>query len=156
MGSLEAYAAFLKAQGFNAVRVPLSADVVLGRASCGIAGVYTSHNPHLEGLGYLEILESFVELLGAHSLLVLLDVHNMAAGDWPEHGWPAAHVDPLAAVQALEATWDGLTERFCDPSKWWHVFAADLCAVRFRARRAAKVQHAVPTSRVRSPVAQEE
>ena len=126
-GPLSEYASFLKQQGFNAVRIPLAADAVLAdRAHCMNPGIYTDHNGVLEGKSYLDILEVFLDVLSEHGLLVLLDVHNMRAGELPERGWPANGEDVADSVSDLFSTWGLLAQRFCSPHRFWHVFAADL------------------------------
>ena len=127
-GPLSAYADFLKFHGFNAVRMPLAADAVIAdrRARCLNQGIYVTNNPELEGLSYLTVVERFIELLGEHGLLVLLDVHNMRAGEWPEQGWPATPLGATEGISTLRTTWRILAKRFCNPRRFWNVFAADL------------------------------
>ena len=61
----------------------------------------------------------FVELLGEYGILVLLDMHVVEAGKWPDGGT----VDANGESQ-LRAAWEVLAKRLCDPRKYWHVFAA--------------------------------
>ena len=57
-------------------------------------------------------------MLGEHGMLVLLDVHNMRAGEWPERGWPAtASGDAAEAAEELGFVWNGLAERLCETER---------------------------------------
>ena len=98
VGFIGDYADFLVAHGFNAVRIPLAqAEVLRGEqggggrpgvdqpnaASCLRPNVYTTHNPTLHGLSYLDGLAHWIRMLGEKGLLVLLDAHVEAAGKSP-------------------------------------------------------------------------
>lgn len=77
--SLSQLAAWVKAQGINAIRLPLAVDAVLesaggATAKCQNDGVYYNHNRHFMGLPYVEQVERFVRILGEHGLLVMLDM----------------------------------------------------------------------------------
>ena len=55
------YMAFLKQHHFNAIRVPLAADAVLGTRNClNDDGVYYTHNYEFMGLSYIDQLGLFV------------------------------------------------------------------------------------------------
>lgn len=64
-------ASFLKANGFNAVRIPLAADALLGTAAClPPDSVYWQHNMELAGsLSYTDILEKWIDVLGDYGAL---------------------------------------------------------------------------------------
>jgi aryl-phospho-beta-D-glucosidase BglC (GH1 family) len=154
---VEIGAAFLRKNGFNAVRVPLAVSALLDKspdAGClpaplagsvsdddlpaaeasilaapgvtfvqsgndGATRGYKTNNPTFVQLGYLRLLERFVTTLGDHGLLVMLDLHASKAGVWPDDGkeyFPGN----------LRLAWQTLTRRFCDPVRYWNVFAADL------------------------------
>lgn len=120
-GPLGEYADFLRANGFNAVRVPLAVDNVLGTSVCSNDGVYSDHNPHLMGLSYVEQLAWFVTLLRDKGLLVMLDAHVFAAGVWPDQGTLGAQ-----SLFELKAAWAVLAKRFCDAATFWNVVCAQI------------------------------
>lgn len=123
---LEDYAAFLRKHGFNAVRIPLAVDALTGLMDHPCLIIPAEHkvaargnNPHLYGLTYLDGLARFVELLGNRGILVLLDMHVVEAGKWPDGG----SVDANGEAQ-LRAAWQLVAQRLCDPRAYWNVFAA--------------------------------
>lgn len=102
----------LERERFNAVRLPLAVDAVNSppdggcmpielRAGSRLAGTplsfvigshhdrkagYGHHNPTWVGLSYLDEVKQLVTLLGKHRILVMLDLHAMVAGKWPDDG----------------------------------------------------------------------
>jgi hypothetical protein len=123
---LEDYAAFIREHGFNAVRIPLAADAMTGLMDHPCLILPAEHkvaargnNPDFYGLTYLDEVARFVELLGEYGILVLLDMHVVEAGKWPDGG----SVDANGEAQ-LRAAWQLLAKRLCDPRKYWNVFAA--------------------------------
>ena len=116
------YMAFLKRNNFNAIRVPLAADAVLGQRNClSDDGVYYTHNYEFMGLSYIEQLGLFVQKARDAGLLVLLDIHVAQAGKWPDGGM----LGP-SGFETLRQAWSALAELLCPPSLYWNVFAADL------------------------------
>lgn len=124
---LEDYAAFLREHGFNAVRIPLAADAITSLLDhpCMALGEHNmaarGNNPNLVGVSYVDELAAFVQLLGEQGILVLLDMHVVSAGKWPDGGG----VDADGEAQ-LRAAWEVVAKRLCDPHEYWNVFAADL------------------------------
>ena len=151
LGSL---AAFLKEAGFNAVRLPLAVSALAtdkpdggcmppalailvddavepaagesgltfvggGAGGPGGARSYQQHNDWLLGLSYLQTIAKIITVLGDHGLLVMLDAHAEVAGKWPDEG-------KVGDMAALRTAWTRLTTTFCDPSRYWNVFASDL------------------------------
>ena len=88
------------------------------RSNGGSAQGYKTHNPHYLRLGYLRLLEQFVTTLGDYGLLVMLDLHAGVA----DYGRTMVRSMPPATSNA----WTTLTRVFCDPVRYWNVFAADL------------------------------
>ena len=116
------YMAFLKQHNFNAIRVPLAADAVLGQRNClSDDGVYYTHNYEFMGLSYIEQLGLFVQKARDAGLLVLLDIHVARAGKWPDGGLLGPN-----GFETLRQAWSTLAELLCPPSLYWNVFAADL------------------------------
>ena len=123
---LQDYAEFIRKHGFNAVRMPLAADALTGLMDHPCLILPAEHkvaargnNPDFYGLTYLDEVARFVELLGEYGILVLLDMHVVEAGKWPDGGT----VDANGESQ-LRAAWEVLAKRLCDPRKYWNVFAA--------------------------------
>ena len=119
---IDASMAFLKQHRFNAIRVPLAADAILGQRNClSDSGVYYTHNYDFIGLSYTEQLLLFVQKARDAGLLVLLDIHVARAGQWPDGGLLGPD-----GFDTLRQAWSTLAELLCPPSEYWNVFAADL------------------------------
>ena len=106
--------------------MPLAADALTGLMDHPCLILPAEHkvaargnNPDFYGLTYLDEVARFVELLGEYGILVLLDMHVVEAGKWPDGGT----VDANGESQ-LRAAWEVLAKRLCDPRKYWNVFAA--------------------------------
>lgn len=123
--AIEEVAHWLKESGFNAIRLPLAADALLNPDHpCMLEGDQTKlreHNMALGALGYLGQIGEVVRVAAESGLLVLLDMHVMRAGEWPDGGM----VRPSDKPQ-LFAAWKQLAEAFCDPDDNWNVIGADL------------------------------
>ena len=135
---VEAGAAFLREQGFNAVRIPLAVSALISgqrdgecmptelsakpTAAAGATSGYATHNPTYMGTTYMQMLTKFIQTLGDHGLLVLLDLHVTVAGQWPDDGKIGAAPWP----NNFRRAWALLTAQFCDPFTFWNVMAADL------------------------------
>ena len=123
--SLASVAAWLKQQGFNAVRIPFAADaVVTPRHKClenGNMGGIREQNPQLLVMSYVQQIQEVVKVAGNAGLLVLLDAHVVNAGVWPDGG----KVDKTGRT-ILTNAWQTLAEALCDPERYWNVIGADL------------------------------
>ena len=91
--------ALLRKNGFNALRVPLAID------GCDDTD-----------------LETFVRVAGDHGLLVALNMHTLRPGVANGNGYVGGDdgYDKLKKLLLRRAS------LFCDPVKYWNVFAADL------------------------------
>ncbi len=146
------YAAFLREHGFNAVRVPLAADALtslmdhpcmaLGEKRMAARG----NNPDFLGMSYVDELAQLVKTLGEYGILVLLDMHVVEAGKWPDGGY----VDTDGEAQ-LSAAWQVVARRLCDPHEYWNVFAA---GARWRPRHGFQAPFGRPLTAAALPVAQ--
>mmetsp|Transcript_43460 Transcript_43460/g.98221 ORF Transcript_43460/g.98221 Transcript_43460/m.98221 type:complete len:187 (+) Transcript_43460:1-561(+) len=58
---------------------------------------------------------------GNRGVLIMLDLHSMAPGKWPDDG----RVGTTGRDELIRA-WGLLAEYLCDPVTYWNVFAADL------------------------------
>lgn len=125
--SIESIAAWLHDHGFNAVRVPVAADAILNPSqhACLANGDRESirlHNLALGSLNYLEQIAEVVRVAADAGLLVLLDMHVLSAGHWPDGG----SVTGSAQRGMLLSAWERLAQEFCDEVTFWNVFGADL------------------------------
>ena len=123
---IETIAEWLKEHGFNAIRLPLAADAILSPGHpCMSKGDTTgvrNHNTALGSLTYLDQIAEIVHVAGESGLLVLLDMHVLAAGRWPDGGV----VSDGGPRQRLMDAWDRLADLLCDANDYWNVFGADL------------------------------
>lgn len=72
-------ARWIKANGFNSVRLPWSNEMY--ERDPVIAGHYLAANPELKGKHALEVLDRVIETLGKQGLMVILDNH-VSQADW--------------------------------------------------------------------------
>jgi len=115
-------ARFVASHGFNAVRLPLAADALLGSDACRDDDVYQTYDADIAapGISYVGQVERLALLFAEHGLLLLLDIHVMVAGKWPDSGAVGQEMGTLGAA------WELLATRLCDAKKFWNVFGADL------------------------------
>ena len=122
---IETIAEWLSEQGFNAVRLPLAADAILNpRHPCTLKGdveAVRNRNFAFGSMQYLDQVAELARVAGESGLLVLLDMHVLVAGKWPDGGSVYG-----GGRQQLFSAWDRLAELLCDPDDYWNVFAADL------------------------------
>ena len=123
---IETIAEWLKQAGFNAIRLPLAADALLNPDHpCMLKGDrdgVRNHNTVFGNLNYLDQVAEIARVAGDSGLLVLLDMHVLAAGIWPDGGV----VGSGASRQQLFNAWERLADTFCDAEEYWNVFGADL------------------------------
>jgi aryl-phospho-beta-D-glucosidase BglC (GH1 family) len=114
-----AYLDFAQSHGFNALRMPLAVDNVLGDPEVNKWSL--TADPALQGMRSLQVVERIVRLAARRGLLVMLDMHRLRASVWPTtHGlW----FDEGMPAERLEAAWRKLARRFC---AHWNVVASDL------------------------------
>ena len=110
-------AQFIKDNGFNAVRIPFAADMISAFIVPPLDEDVAATNPELQHQTYLFKVMTIVRALGDAGLLVLLDLHVMEMGVWPDGG-------NVPDVDKLKAAWEYMAESFCDPQEFWNVFAA--------------------------------
>ncbi|KAF8072699.1 Endoglucanase [Scenedesmus sp. PABB004] len=104
---------------FNAVRLPFSAELALNMDARRPGNIDYAANPELKGLTTGQVMDRFVQECAARGLLVLLDLHRLAAAaDIPEL-WYSAEYPEQAVLQA----WRTVVLRY---KPCWNVFAADL------------------------------
>ena len=84
---------FLRTHGFNALRLPLAVDAVVDafrgqnpRCMAPDPGVFYTYNIEWMDLGYLDFIDRMIMTAGNNGILVMLDLHAMEAGKWPDTG----------------------------------------------------------------------
>ena len=110
---------FIKEQGFNAVRIPFAADMVTSFVMPVPVENVDKYNPELSGQSYILQLAAIAEALGDAGLLMLLDLHVLKAGVWPDGG-------SIGDMSALKDAWGMVAETLCDAHQYWNVFAAGI------------------------------
>jgi len=98
----------MQAEGFNAIRLPFSTQVVLDGGTP--SGIDFSLNPDLQGLSGLEIMDRVVDYAGDLGIRVLLDHHRSEAGDGANSGglWYEGQYGEADWIQA----WTTLAQRY--------------------------------------------
>ena len=124
--SISSTAKWLAQQGFNAIRLPLAADAILNPDGhpCTLKGNQEGlriNNMVLGGLSYMKQIGEIAAVASDAGLLVLLDMHVMRAGVWPDGGSVS-----MGDREALLSAWRALATEFCDERLYWNVFGADL------------------------------
>ena len=106
---------FLRANGFNAIRIPFSAELALepGRV------VRVAGEPELDNLGHLARLARFVDLAAQHNLLVMLDMHRLRATGGITELWYDGSTPYPRVLEAWYNVMDALVEK-------WNLFAVDI------------------------------
>ena len=117
---------WLASHDFNAIRLPLAADAILHPTGhpCTLRGDQEGkrrHNLAFGGLTYMKQVEYIVRAAADSGLLVLLDLHVLRAGVWPDGGNVAS-----SQRQDLFAAWEMLATELCDADTFWNVMGADL------------------------------
>ncbi|GBF95880.1 1,4-beta-glucanase [Raphidocelis subcapitata] len=107
------------AEHFNAVRLPFSCELALDMDGKRPGNINYAANPELQGLTTGQVMDRFVEECAKRGLLVMPDMHRLAAAkDIPELWYDAEY--PESSV--LRA-WRTIALRY---KNCWNVFAADL------------------------------
>ena len=108
------YVSFLQAHGFNAVRLPLSAQIVAAR-SHKIANDF-SCGPHYQGWESISILDDVVHRLRNAGIFVMFDMHVITSrthstGLWCDGGQQSTC--SAASERLIFKAWTKLAERYC-------------------------------------------
>ena len=114
---------FLAQNGFNAIRMPIAVSAVLegnSPACMEDGGFYYNENRPLRDMDFPTLIRHVVLEMGKRGILVMLDLHSMGPGLWPDKGV----IGPSESGQLVKA-WSILAEYLC-PTAFWNVFAADL------------------------------
>eukprot|EP00775_Hariotina_reticulata_P006321 gene6321-6556_t len=107
------------AKHFNAIRLPFSAELALNMDSRKPGNIDYAANPKLKGLTSGQVMDKLVQGCASRGLLVLLDMHRLAAAkDIPELWYDSEHSED----KVLQA-WRTIVLRYKDCP---NVFAADI------------------------------
>ena len=115
---------FVEQNNFNAIRIPLAVSAVLegDRPACmEDGGFYYNGARELMGMDFPTLIRHVVLEMGKRGILVMLDLHSMGPGLWPDSGV----VGPEERGSIRDA-WLVLAKLLCHDLKYWNVFAADL------------------------------
>ncbi|KAK9811233.1 hypothetical protein WJX72_000405 [[Myrmecia] bisecta] len=110
---------FLQQNGFNALRIPVSAELSLelDRADTKTINFYV--NPQLKGLSAGGLLDLLVAECARRGILIMLDMHHVSTSGGICELWYDDKLDEAGVICA----WQALALRYKDS---WNVFAADL------------------------------
>ena len=111
---------WIAAQGFNAIRLPLSVHNILSDIMPLQEHIHGWHNRNLRGLRYLQLVSAVVDSAARHHLLVMLDMHRLNRAEMTiDKLWYSPSYPQSSVVDA----WRRVASAFCDAP---NVFAADL------------------------------
>ncbi|CAL6099266.1 Conserved_hypothetical protein [Hexamita inflata] len=116
--NLESILDWTKTQGFNAIRVPFTADLALNLETTKLGYIDYDLNPNLKGLTPGQILDYFINQAAARGLVILLDMHDLyMAGDID----PLWYDSNLTESKVLQA-WSIMIKRY----NQWNVIGVDI------------------------------
>lgn len=108
--------------GFNLIRIPVSADLILeweeGKDE-EPSFLSTEENPQLDGYTNLQVLDYTIDYLKTIGIKVMFDMHSVTRGSYEENLW---YNDEISFEELIEA-WRWLVERYEGDDT---VIAADL------------------------------
>lgn len=110
---------FIKTNNFNAVRVPLSVEVVLGFDTLKCKSINTSVNPELTNITPGGLLDIFVKECEKRGILVMPDIHRFTGDGSISELW---YDDKNPETKLIEA-WKIIVKRYINSP---NVFAVDL------------------------------
>lgn len=100
--------AFMRNNGFNALRVPFSAELALDPGR-----VVRVEDPALNNLGNIDRLARFVDVAGRYGILVMMDMHRLEANGgitelWYNNRYPYSRVFGAWSnvIGALQYKWN--------------------------------------------------
>ena len=120
---LDEYISVLKNSGFNAVRLVLSAKVMLNLDSLTVNSISETLNPGMSGMTAGQHLDDLVTRLGRAGILVMLNLHRMSGeGDNAEDIGPYWYSGEYPESRIIEA-WVTVAKRYASSA---NVFAMDI------------------------------
>jgi aryl-phospho-beta-D-glucosidase BglC (GH1 family) len=120
---IDEYVSILKRGKFNAVRLTLSAHLMLNLDSLKVDGINESVNPGMSQMTAGQHLDDLVDRLARAGILVMLNMHRMTGlGDNAEDIGPLWYSDAFPQDRVVEA-WVSIAKRYASRS---NVFAMDI------------------------------
>lgn len=120
---LDEYISILKRHNYNAVRLTLSANLMLNLDSLKVGGITESINPGLSNLTAGQHLDDLIDRLARAGVLVMLNLHRMSGeGDNAEDIGPYWYSDAYPQHRIIEA-WVSIAKRYVNRP---NVFAMDI------------------------------
>lgn len=120
---LDEYISILKSSGFNAVRLVLSAKVMLHLDEIRVNSVSEAVNPDIVGMTAGQHLDDLIDRLGRAGVLVMLNLHRMTGeGDNAEDIGPYWYSGEYPESRIIEA-WAAVAKRYAHAP---NVFAMDI------------------------------
>jgi len=117
--SLDTHVNVLKEGGFNAVRLTMSAEAMLGLDSLSVTTVNSSKNPGLDKLTVGGLMDIVVRKLAEAGILVMFNMHRMKPNEDISELW---YTEEYPETRVIDA-WVRLTTRYKDAP---NVFAMDI------------------------------
>ncbi|KAF0690519.1 Aste57867_18109 [Aphanomyces stellatus] len=118
--TIDSIAAFLSANKFNSVRLPLSVQAILDNKPVNTAVIYNETS--LDLMSYVGLLQSVTKSLGHQALSVVLSIHTLNPSEEIDSGlW---YDDNLSEEKFLHSI-DVLTSALCS-DRYWNVLGIDL------------------------------
>ena len=113
---------FVAENGFNALRIPVSAELIEGFETIKPSNIDFSQNPQLEGTTAGQQLDFCFLEAAKRGILVLLDLHHQATAKGITELWYDDEWDEQRVISALKT----LCQRYKNKEEFWNVFAVDL------------------------------
>jgi endoglucanase len=110
---------FLKKHKFNAIRVPLSVEVIFGLDTLTCTSIDTDINPDMVGWTPGKLLDYFVEECKKRGILVMPDIHRMKGTGQITELW----YDSIYTEAKIIDAWKIVVKRYIN---YPNVFAVDL------------------------------
>jgi endoglucanase len=105
--------------GFNALRIPFSAQMGLSLSTLQPTSINYNANPDLQGLNSAQVLDTLVQRCAAAGLLIMLDMHTLTPGGPNTPLWYDSGTSEAQVIQS----WQNMATRYQNS---WNVFAVDL------------------------------
>ena len=117
--SLDTYIQILKNNGFNAVRMTLSAEVMLNLDGITVNSVDGSLNGGMDKYNAGHLLDTVVQKLKTAGILVMFNMHRMKPSEDISELWYTSEYPETKVIQA----WQALTKRYINSQ---NVFMMDI------------------------------
>eukprot|EP01084_Bolivina_argentea_P232318 391580_1 len=110
------YLDFLAQNGFNAIRIPFSQDMVDNNPIIGSQHIDAPGNSIFNGKTALECMDIIIDAAGERGILIMLDFHSKNADSYTQG------MNDINLLTA-QSTWETLGDRYKNK---WNIFMADI------------------------------